>query len=343
MIGWRARLEAVAVHLPERWVPLGEREEQIDIASKSFTPPRGLVTQLTGVRGVHLAGPNEQPSALAVHAARKALADSGVSPDDIDLLIFASSSQDMVEPATSHMVADQLGVSCPAFDVKNACNSVLNAIEVCQALLNGASPYRRALITCGETPSRATRLAVPDPAAFTRAFPSYGFSDAGAALLFSTVRATEGAPGVLGCRFAADSSAWPCATLLYGGSASLAEPDEEHRYFRMDSARLRQSMHVLVPRVFTLLGDLGLTAGELAFVGVHQVMSRDAQDLCDAGVGVDERQLIATLPDHGNVAAASLPLQLTRALAEGRAHPGDLVALLGMAAGSSAGLVVLRL
>ncbi|MFE9400044.1 3-oxoacyl-ACP synthase III family protein [Streptomyces flavidovirens] len=343
MIGSRAQLEATAVHLPERWVSLSEREKWIDASSDSFTCPKGMVSRLSGVRGVHLAGSHEQASDLAVHAARKALADSGTPPDRIDLLIFAASSQDMIEPATGHIVADKLGLSCPVFDVKNACNSVLNAIEVCQAFMQGAGPYRKILIACGETPSRAVRLSVPDATAFARTFPSYGFSDAGAALLFSSNKAAENSPGVLGCRFAADSGAWPCATLLHGGSVSLGEPNDEHRYFRMDSTRMRDSMHILVPRVFTLLADLGLAAEDLAFVGMHQVTAADSQYLCDAGLGVRAQQLISTLPDHGNVAAASLPLQLTQAIAGGRAHPGDLVALLGMAAGSSAGLVVLRL
>ncbi|MET7442637.1 hypothetical protein [Streptomyces sp. NPDC005568] len=108
---------------------MAEREAQITAASGGFTPPPGLLTLLTGVEGVHLIGDDQQASDLAASAARKLLADCGAAPDDIELMIFAAASQDMSEPATSHIVAAKLGLSCPVFDVNNACNSVLNAIE----------------------------------------------------------------------------------------------------------------------------------------------------------------------------------------------------------------------
>ncbi len=320
---------------------MAEREAGIAAASAPFAPPPGLITQLTGVEGVHVAAPDQQASDLAVCAARKVLADTGAQPADIDLLLFAASSQDMIEPATSHIVAAKLGLSCPVFDVKNACNSVLNALEVAQALIS-AHRYRTVLITCGEVPSTAVRMRVPDAAAFTRAFPAYGFSDAGAALLVTAGPDGPDAPGVLHCDFAADSRAWQAATLRYGGSLDLREQDDEHRYFRMDGVHLRSALRSLAPRLRALLDALELSVTDFAFVGVHQVAVGDIGTLCTL-TGLPEDRLVVTLPRHGNVASASLPLQLVRALETGKAHPGDLIALLGLAAGSSAGLVVARL
>ncbi|MCC3766360.1 3-oxoacyl-[acyl-carrier-protein] synthase III C-terminal domain-containing protein [Streptomyces sp. UNOC14_S4] len=337
----RACLTGVTAHLPERWVPMAEREAQIAAASPDFVPPPGLITQLTGVEGVHLIADDQQASDLAASAARKLLAECGTRPEDIDLMMFAAASQDMLEPATSHIVAAKLGLNCPVFDVKNACNSVLNAIELTQALI-ASGRYRRVLIACGEAPSLTSPLCVPDAASFVRAFPSYGFSDAGAAMLWTAEEGTD--RGVLGSRFAAESTAWASASVPFGGTARRGQTGVDAGHFRMDSTRMRESMNTLFhTRVLSLLDELGLTAADFAFVGIHQVALADLDAVCGGDFGVSREQLVLTLPRHGNVASASLPLQLSRALESGLAHPGDLVALTGLAAGSSAGLTVIRL
>lgn len=327
---------------------MAEREAQIMAASEGFTPPPGLLTQLTGVEGVHLIGEDQQASDLAVCAARKLLADCGAEPAEVDLMIFAAASQDVAEPATSHIVAEKLGLCCPVFDVKNACNSVLNAIEVTQGLI-ASGQYRTVLITCGEAPSLYTRLRTPDAAAFARSFPSYGFSDAGAALLWKAGEASAGIPsqarGVLGSRFAADSTAWASATVLHGGTRSVRRQfPEESAYFQMESTRIRESLRRLSrTQLPPLLAELGLEIADFSFIGVHQVSLSDLDDVCAAGFGIPREKLVITLPRHGNVASASLPLQLSMAMESGLASPGDLVALIGLAAGSSAGLMVIRL
>ncbi|WP_206506754.1 3-oxoacyl-ACP synthase III family protein [Streptomyces chrestomyceticus] len=343
----RACLAGATTYLPERWTSMSEREAQIAAAGGGFTPPPGLITQLTGVTGVHLIDDDQQASDLAAGAARKLLADHGVRPADIDLMIFAAASQDMIEPATSHVVAAKLGLTCPVFDVKNACNSVLNAMEITQALI-ASGRYRTVLITCGEAPSVAAQLRISDAAAFARALPAYGFSDAGAALLLTAGTTPRALPprGILGCRFAADSAAWPSATVLHGGIASLRHRSgpEAAACFRMDSVRMRDSLRTLGrTHLHRALDELGLAFDDFAFIGVHQVALSDLDELCGPAIGVPRDRLVVTLPDHGNVASASLPLQLTRALETGRAGPGDLVALIGLAAGSSAGLMTLRL
>ncbi|MFF0024437.1 3-oxoacyl-ACP synthase III family protein [Streptomyces sp. NPDC005496] len=327
---------------------MAEREAQITAASGGFTPPPGLLTLLTGVEGVHLIGDDQQASDLAASAARKLLADCGAAPDDIELMIFAAASQDMSEPATSHIVAAKLGLSCPVFDVNNACNSVLNAIEITQGLI-ASGQYRTVLITCGEAPSLYTRLQTPNAAAFARSFPSYGFSDAGAALLFTAEEDTTAIPaqarGVLGSRFAADSATWESATVLHGGTRTVRRPSpEETAYFQMDSTRMRESLRLLSrTQLPPLLTELGVDIADFSFIGVHQVSLADLDDLCAAGWGIPREKLVVTLPRHGNVASASLPLQLSVAMERQLAAPGDLVALLGLAAGSSAGLMVIRL
>ncbi len=342
----RACLTGVTAQLPERWVSMAEREEQIAAASPSFTPPPGLLTRLTGVRGVHLIDDDQQASDLAAAAGRKLLAECGVEPAAVDLMLFAACSQDLAEPATSHVVAAKLGLRCPVFDVKNACNSVLNAIQTAHALI-ATRQYRTVLITCGEAPSLYARLCVPDAQAFARALPSYGFSDAGCALLFTAEEADPDGPdrGVLTSHFAADSAVWDSATVRTGGTLTRRHPPGgEADFFRMESLRMRESLRRLArAELLPLLDERGPTFDDFAFVGVHQVSMSDVDQLCGPEFGVPRDKLVITLPRHGNVASASLPLQLSLALETGLAHPGDLVALIGLAAGASVGLVVIRL
>jgi 3-oxoacyl-[acyl-carrier-protein] synthase III len=194
-----ARLAGLAVHLPEHRLSTVEVENRL--AAMGFSPPRGLIGRLTGISNRHVMPDDWQASDLAVAAARKLIANAGVSVEDVDLLIFASASQDMVEPATGHIVAAKLGLRCPVMDVKNACNSVLNGLELADALIT-AGRYRRVLVVSGESPSRAVRWKVSGLRQFLTSLPGYTLSDAGAALLLEASIATS---RILGCGFTARS------------------------------------------------------------------------------------------------------------------------------------------
>lgn len=333
-MGVATRLAGVEVHLPERRVSTEEVERRI----APYTPPSGVIHRLTGITSRHVAGEHEQASDLAVAASRKLLAETGTAASDVDLLIFASASQDMVEPATAHIVAAKLELSCPVMDVKNACNSVLNGIEVADALIT-CGRYRRVLVATGETPSRAVRWEVGSLRGFLRAFPGYTLSDAGAAVLL-----TDGAPagsGVLGSGFTADSRHWQAGTLAGGGSQHPR--DVEHTYFAMDSARLKAAFLAVGTGVLDdTLARLGLGWSDMAVVAVHQV-SLPYLDVFARGAGVPADRLVVTVAEHGNVASATLPLQLVTARELGRCGPGDLVALVGLAGGVSLGITVVRL
>ncbi|WP_242623096.1 3-oxoacyl-ACP synthase III family protein [Pseudonocardia sediminis] len=327
-----ARVAGVEVHLPSRRVPTAELEAWVG----PFRPPPGLLHRLTGIAARHVMDADEQASDLAVAAARKVLAATGTSPDEVDLLIFAAASQDLVEPATAHIVAAKLGVSCPVMDVKNACNSVLNGIETADALI-ATGRYRTVLVACGESPSRAVRRDVASLREFLRALPGYTLSDAGAAVLLTAAET----PGILASGFAADSRHWAAGTLATGGSMHPRDP--EHTYFTLDAAALKKAFLALGTGILDrTLAGAGLGWDDLAVVGVHQVSLPYLEVFADRA-GVPRDKLVVTVAEHGNCAAASLPLQLARARESGRAGPGDLVGLVGLAGGVSLGLIVVRL
>ncbi len=314
----KARISGVATYLPERTLTSGEVEARIE----GYVPYHGVIECMTGIARRHVAADDQQASDLAVAAARKL--DHG----DADLLIFASASQDMVEPATAHIVAAKLGVSCPVFDVKNACNSLLNGIQVAEALVRTGG-HRKVLVCTGEVPSRAVRWRVADRAQFVDAFAGYTLSDAGAAVLVTA----DLERGIFYRDFSADSTAWAIGTLPGGGSAHPRDP--EYSYFRGDGRRLREAFELIGPDIFLdALKRTRLTWDDFALVAVHQVALPYLEALTRI-LGIPEDRLVVTLPEHGNCASATLPLQLVA----GGAGPGDRVALLGLGGGISLGVL----
>lgn len=306
-----------------------------------YVPPPGLLEDLTGVRGVHERGEGEQASDLAVAAAAKALAAAGLGIDQVDLVLFTSCCQDLIEPATAHIVAAKLGAGCPVFDVKNACNSVLNGLEVATAFIESGR-YRTVLITSGEAPTLTTRWDVPDHAAFLRALPGYTLSDAGAALLLTAVPATDDGPGVLSTVFAADSTAWDRCVVEAGGTLHFRPADPEPTYVRLNDDLLRDAALGTLPLVLERWGPELELARRSAFVAFHQISLAQFHETIEQ-LALPPGCCLPTVAEHGNVASASLPLQLVTALESDRVEPGDTVTLIGMASGFSVGLAVIRL
>jgi 3-oxoacyl-[acyl-carrier-protein] synthase-3 len=294
------------------------------------------VERLTGIRRRHYADQDVQASDLAVAAADKLLADRGLAACDVDLIVFGSASQDLIEPATAHIVAAKLGASCPVFDVKNACNSFLNGMQLAEALI-ATGQHRRVLVCSGEVPSRAVRWRVRDRAQFVDAFAGYTLSDGGAALLLEAAETG----GVFHRRFAADSTAWDLGTLPAGGSMRPRDPDAT--YFSGDGRRLRDAFLRAGPGLFVaMLADVGLSWEDFAVVCVHQVTLPYLETL-RAGLGIPADRLVVTLAEHGNLASVTLPLQLATAVQDGRCGPGDRVALIGLAGGVSLGVMFAEL
>lgn len=329
-----ARIAGVSAYLPETWATSRDVEAQVE-RSGPYRPRPGVIEKVTGIRRRCWAPEDWQASDLAVAAAQKLLAEAGLAAIDIDLLLFASASQDMAEPATAHITAAKLGAQCPVFDVKNACNSMLNALQVADALIR-TGQHRRVLICTGEVPSRAIRWRVKDRAQFVQAFPGYTLADSGAAILLEAASPAQ-AGGIFHRAFSAESSAWDVGTLPGGGTAHPRDP--EYSYYRMDGRQLMEAFQGLGPGLLhEALAATGLAWTDFAAICVHQVSMPYLRRFCAvAEVPID--RVVVTLPEHGNLASATLPFQLATAIERGDCGPGDRVALIGMAGGVSLGVV----
>ena len=334
-----SRLGAVAVHLPESTRSTDETERRLRDENPDVRPATGLIRRMTGVERVHVRDDGQQASDLAVAAARAAMAQR---PGPIDLVIFASATQDLIEPATAHIVSAKLGLDAPVMDVKNACNSVLNGIQVADALIRSGAA-RRVLVASGEEPSHGVRWKLRDREDYARGFPGYTMSDGGAAVIVEAIEGDDphADRGILASRFHAVSKHWTVGTLPSGGT--MHPHDGEYSYFDMDGGALQRAFMDLGPQpVFDFLDDTGLRWDDIGFVGIHQVSLPYLPPIM-ARLGVPEDRTVVTVVDHGNLASVSLPLQLIRAQERGLVGPGDLALLIGLAGGISLGLMAVRL
>ncbi len=330
-----SRLAGLGVYLPETTRSTAETERRLRTGNPGLKLATGLIARMTGVETVHLRPEGWEASDLAVAAARQALDET---PGPVDLLIFASASQDLVEPATSHIVAAKLGLESPVMDVKNACNSVVDAMQVADAFIRSGQ-YRRILIASGEGPSVAVRWDLRDHDEFIRSFPGYTMSDGGAALVLEAD--DSGEAGILASRFMAVSRHWGVGTLPGGGT--MRPHDADAAYFDMDGRALQQAFLELGPQpVLDLLAEHDWTWDDFDLVAIHQVALPYLPPIFER-LGVPGDRTVITIADHGNLASVTLPLQLHLARERGMLKPGSRVLLIGLAGGISLGLVAVQL
>lgn len=338
-------IAALSVYLPERTRSTAQTEVDLRAANPSLKLATGLIHRLTGVESVHVRDAGVQTSDLALEATRRALEQS---PGELDLIIFASASQDLIEPATSHILAAKLGATCPVMDIKNACNSVLNGMQVADALI-AAGQYRRVLVASGEAATSGVRWELGGNEQFIRSFPGYTMSDAGAAVILeATGHGPQGeamsggaSRGILDSSFHAVSRHWDVGTLPTGGSMNPRGGDDS--FFDMDGAGLQAAFLELGPQpVLELLDRNGWTWDDFDLVAIHQVALPYLPPIFER-LGVAADKSVIVVADHGNLASVGLPMQLAIAQERGMVSEGSLVLLIGLAGGISLGLMAVRL
>lgn len=332
----RVRVAAVASYLPAARRSSAEVEQMIADSNPDLVFPQGIVELMTGVRSRRVADEGINASDLAAAAARSVLERSGTRAKDIDLLIFASASQDMLEPATANMVQEKVGTACPVFDVKNACNSFLSGIQVAEALIKTGA-VNRVLVTSGETPSRCIKWAVNGRDDFKFSFPGYTLGDAGAAALLVP---SNDERGIFHRSFQTVSRHWHACTIPGGGS--VHPRGDQFSYFRSDGTALRDAFAENGAGILErALAETETCFGDYRRILVHQVAMPFLRVFIDV-TGVPMEKVEVTLPDLGNIASTTLPVAFAQSEARHAVEPGDNVLLIGLASGISLGVMCMR-
>lgn len=332
----RVRLLAVAAALPERSRTSHEVEALLCARNPALRLKPGALAAMTGIESRRVAADDVQCSDLAADAARRAMASAGVQASDIDLLIFAAAGQDLIEPATAHIVQSKLGTRCQVLDVKNACMSFVNGLQVAEALiLSGAA--RTALVTTGEISSRAIDWKTDGRVALKQNLAAYTMGDAGAAAVLT--RSGNGA-GIFYRRFAARSDYWRLATVACGGS--MHPRGDEHTYLRGDGPALKDAfVNEGAPIFSEMVREAGVPLAAFARIFVHQVSAPYHLDMLAAS-GIPACRVVSTVREYGNMASASLPVAFALAVERGEIAEGDRVMWVGMASGISVGVLMME-
>jgi 3-oxoacyl-[acyl-carrier-protein] synthase III len=294
------------------------------------------ITQRTGIRERRVTEIGQTTASLATEAARKALAASGVSAGEIELIICATVTGDMVFPSTACFVQDALGVKdIPAFDVGAACSGFLYAISTGSAFIE-AGRYRKVLVIGADNLSKL--------ADYTDRGSCILFGDGAGAVVLQP--STQPGRGILYSFLCADGSGWDYIHVPAGGSRTPATHqtlDARDHYVKMKG---RDVYKFAVDKMQWLLGDCmakcGLSVADVDLLVPHQVNSRIIESAAGK-YGFPMEKVFMNIDRYGNTSAASIPLALDEAVRSGQAKPGSLVILVAFGAGLTWAGAVVRL
>ena len=308
--------------LPVRAVSNAELAETVDTSDE-------WIVERTGIRQRHIAGEGETTGTLATAAARAALADAGLTIDDIDLIVLATATPDRTFPATATLVQHALGGrNFPAFDVGAVCSGFLYALGTADAMLR-TGMARRALVIGAETFSRI--LDWEDRTTCVL------FGDGAGAFVLAAEDVAEDGPGLLATRLHADGAH---GELLYvdGGPSSTGTVG----HVRMHGREVfRHAVTNLAAVLKEVLEEAGHEPAELDWIVPHQANLR-ILDATARKLGLPMERVVVTVDRHANTSAASVPLAFDAARRDGRIGDGQLVMLEAMGGGFTWGASLLR-
>ncbi len=319
----KAVITGCGAYLPETILTNTDLAKKVDTSDE-------WIRERTGIRQRHIAGEDEKTSDLAVEAAKAALKAAGRSPDDIDMIIVATTTPDLTFPSTAAIVQAKLGAAAgAAFDIQAVCTGFIYALSTAEKFL-AAGQHKRALVIGAETFSRILD--------WTDRTTCVLFGDgAGAFVLEAKDEADADGRGYINSYLRCDGR---LVDLLYvdGGVSSTQTAGhvrmQGNKVFREAVTRISQAMEWVA-------ADAGIDVRSIDWFVPHQANERIIKGVVKK-LDLAENQVINTIGGQGNTSAASIPLAYCQGVADGRIKPGDLVLLEGMGGGLTWGAALLR-
>jgi 3-oxoacyl-[acyl-carrier-protein] synthase-3 len=319
-----SRITGTGSYLPPRRVTNDELAGELE--GRGIETSDSWIVERTGIRARHFADDGVTASDLAVHAARHALEAARMQASDIDLIIVATSTPDMIFPSTACLVQQKLGVhGCAAFDVQAVCSGFVYGLTVADSMIRTGAA-RRALVVGSEVFSRIL-----------------DFNDRTTCVLFgdgagAVVLEASEEPGLLACELHADGRYVDvlCTPGTVAGGKVLGDP-----LLKMDGpAVFKLAVGVLETVARSVLEKTGRTEADIDWLIPHQANIRIMQGTARK-LKLPLEKLVVTVDEHGNTSAASIPLALDPAVRSGRVRRGDTVMLEGVGGGFTWGAVLL--
>ncbi len=322
-----AAITGLATYVPDRVVT------NADLARTLDTSDDWIVTR-TGIRERRIGAPGETTSTMGAEAVRRLLAAKGLRPEDIDLVIVATVTPDMLFPATACLIQDQLAMPRAwGFDLSAACSGFLYALTTgAQFVASGA--HRRVLVVGADLMS-----AIIDPIDRTTAVL---FGDGAGAVLLEPA---EAGFGILDFLHRVDGSGRNDLMMPAGGSLRPASAEtvaaREHYLKQNGRTVFKFAVSQMAESVERLLERNGLEASDLAVVIPHQANQRILDATADR-LGLPHKRMASVIARYGNTTAATLPLALEDVVRAGKLARGDLAVFVAVGAGFTVGATLVR-
>jgi 3-oxoacyl-[acyl-carrier-protein] synthase III len=320
-----SRITGTGSYLPPR--RLTNADLAAELATRGVETSDEWIVERTGIRARHFAAPDVTSSDLGVEAAKNALQAAGLQASDIDLIIVATSTPDMVFPSAACILQNKLGIAgCAAFDVQAVCSGFVYALTVADAMIRTGSASK-ALVIGAEVFSRIL-----------------DFSDRTTCVLFgdgagAVVLEASDTPGILASDLHADGKhvGILCVPGNVSGGQVLGDP-----LLKMDGqAVFKLAVGVLESAARATLAKANLTDADIDWLIPHQANIRIMQSTAKK-LKMPLEKLIVTVDQHGNTSAASIPLALDAAVRGGKIKKGDTLMLEGVGGGFTWGAVLLK-
>ncbi|MGZ3282195.1 MAG: beta-ketoacyl-ACP synthase III [Xanthobacteraceae bacterium] len=311
-------------YLPRRVLPNAELSRMVDTSDE-------WITQRTGIRERHIAAEGENTSDMAIAAARAALTAAGVDAQSIDLIVLATSTPDNTFPAAAVSVQAGLGITHgAAFDLQAVCSGFVFGLATADGLLKTGA-FKRALVIGSETFSRI--LDWNDRTTCVL------FGDGAGAVVLDAqeMPGTREDRGILTSHLRSDGR-HKAKLYVDGGPSST----QTVGHLRMEGrAVFKHAVAMITDVIEQAFKTTGYTADDVDWFVPHQANKRIIDDTARK-LGIAPEKVVTTVDKHGNTSAASIPLALTAAVADGRIKRGDLVMLEAMGGGFTWGATLLR-
>jgi 3-oxoacyl-[acyl-carrier-protein] synthase-3 len=318
--GVRIGITGLGTHVPERVLTNDELSRLVDTSDE-------WIVERTGIRERRIAAKEEALTDIARPAAQAALADAGVEAGDIDFLVCATVTPDMMFPTSSAILADELGMpKAAAYDLLAGCTGFVYALAQAYGML-ASGLAQRALVVGGDVLSKI--LDWEDRSTLVL------FGDGAGAVVMEPVE--KG--GFLGFELGADGGGGEHLWLPGSGSRHFEDPDS---FVKMNGREVfKFATRVLVSSGSELLAECGKTVEDVDVYIPHQANKRII-DYAGGKLGVPPERTVVNVDRYGNTSSGSIPLALTDARAEGRLSDGALVLMTGMGAGLTWGSALIE-
>lgn len=315
-----ARIAGTGSYLPAKVLTNRDLEATLDTSDE-------WIESRTGIRQRHIAADGETTSDLALRACVKALEAAGIAAAEVDLIVVATTTPDMVFPGTACILQSKLGIrGCPAFDVQAVCSGFVYALATVDQFMR-TGQYRHALVVGAEIYSRIL-----------------DWKDRGTCVLFgdgagAVVLSRSAEPGILAAKLHADGS--HARLLCVPGSVAGGQVTGRPLLHMDGGAVFRFAVTVLDRVVGEILAQTGLKIGEIDWLVPHQANIRIIQATAKK-LGLDMKNVVLTVDRHANTSAASIPLALDEAARDGRIRPGQHVLMEAIGGGFTWGAVLVK-